>query len=36
MAVLYEGLVLDAPDMPKASPAELGPPDGTFLTQSAR
>jgi hypothetical protein len=24
IAVLYEGLVLDAPDMPKAGPAELG------------
>ncbi|MBJ7341653.1 GNAT family N-acetyltransferase [Mycolicibacterium sp.] len=25
------GLDLDAPDMPKAGPAELGPPDGVFL-----
>jgi GNAT superfamily N-acetyltransferase len=25
------GLDLDAPDMPKAGPAELGPPGGTFL-----
>ncbi|WP_140696342.1 GNAT family N-acetyltransferase [Mycolicibacterium hodleri] len=25
------GLDLDAPDMPKAGPAELGPPAGTFL-----
>lgn len=31
MRVLYEGLDLDAPDMPKAGPNELGPPDGTFL-----
>lgn len=31
MAVLYDGLVLDAPDMPKAGPDELGPPAGTFL-----
>lgn len=31
MAVLYEGLVLDAADMPKAGPAEMGPPDGRFL-----
>jgi GNAT superfamily N-acetyltransferase len=25
------GLDLDSPDMPKAGPAELGPPDGVFL-----
>ena len=31
MRVLYDGLDLDAPDMPKAGPAELGPPSGTFL-----
>jgi len=28
---LYEGLALDGPDMPKAGPAELGPPGGSFL-----
>lgn len=26
-----EGLDLNSPDMPKAGPAELGPPGGTFL-----
>ena len=26
MAVVYEGLDLDSPEMPKAGPAELGPP----------
>ncbi|MBU3751812.1 MAG: GNAT family N-acetyltransferase [Mycobacterium sp.] len=31
MRELYEGLDLDAPDMPKAGPAELGPPGGVFL-----
>jgi len=31
MRELYEGLDLEAPGMPKAGPAELGPPDGTFL-----
>jgi GNAT superfamily N-acetyltransferase len=31
MAVVYEGLDLDSPEMPKAGPAELGPPGGTFL-----
>lgn len=31
MAVLYEGLQLDAAHMPKAGPAELGPPGGAFL-----
>lgn len=29
--MLYDGLALDAPDMPKAGPAELGPPRGVFL-----
>jgi GNAT superfamily N-acetyltransferase len=28
---LYEGLDLTGADMPKAGPAELGPPHGTFL-----
>lgn len=31
MRVLYEGLDLDSPEMPKAGAAELGPPGGTFL-----
>lgn len=31
MRVLYDGLDLDAPDMPKAGPAELGPPGGVYL-----
>ncbi len=31
MAGLYDGLGLDAPDMPKSGPDELGPPAGTFL-----
>ncbi len=31
MRDLYDGLDLDAPGMPKAGPAELGPPGGTFL-----
>src|SRR5437763_17087664 len=31
MAGLYDDLDLDAADMPTAGPAELGPPDGTFL-----
>lgn len=31
MRDLYDGLDLDAPDMPKAGPAELGPPGGTYL-----
>lgn len=31
MADLYDGLVMDAPDMPKAGPEELGPPAGVFL-----
>lgn len=31
MAVLYDGLDLNAPGMPKAGPAELGPPGGVYL-----
>ena len=31
MRVLYDGLDLNAPGMPKAGPAELGPPGGTYL-----
>lgn len=31
MRELYDGLDLDAPDMPRAGPAELGPPGGTYL-----
>lgn len=31
IAALYEGLELDGPDMPKAGPGELSPPDGTFI-----
>ena len=31
IAVLYEGLDLDGPQMPKGGPVELCPPDGTFL-----
>jgi GNAT superfamily N-acetyltransferase len=31
LSALYDELDLDAPDMPKAGPAELGPPGGTFL-----
>lgn len=31
IAEIYDGLVLDGPDMPKAGAAELGPPGGTFL-----
>ena len=31
MAALYEGLVLDGAAMPKAGPAELGPPGGAFI-----
>jgi len=30
IAVLYDGLDQNAPDMPKAGPAELGPPAGGF------
>jgi GNAT superfamily N-acetyltransferase len=31
IAALYDGLDLDGPDMPKAGPAELGPPGGAFI-----
>lgn len=31
MRDLYDGLDLEAPGMPKASPAELGPPGGLYL-----
>jgi GNAT superfamily N-acetyltransferase len=31
IAAIYEGLDLNGPDMPKAGPAELGPPDGAFV-----
>jgi GNAT superfamily N-acetyltransferase len=31
MSALYDELDIDAPDMPKAGPGELGPPGGTFL-----
>ena len=31
IAAIYDRLELDAPDMPKAGPDELWPPDGTFL-----
>lgn len=31
IAVMYDGLALDGDDMPKAGPAELGPPGGTFV-----
>lgn len=31
IAALYEGLILDGADMPKAGPAELSPPHGTFV-----
>jgi GNAT superfamily N-acetyltransferase len=31
MRALYDGLELDAPDMPKAGPAEMNPPNGVFL-----
>jgi len=31
MAALYDGLAIDEAGMPKAGPAELGPPAGTFL-----
>jgi GNAT superfamily N-acetyltransferase len=31
LAELYDELDIDAPHMPKAGPAELGPPDGIFL-----
>jgi GNAT superfamily N-acetyltransferase len=31
MAELYDGLDLEGPGMPKAGPAELGPPGGVYL-----
>src|SRR3954447_3751655 len=31
VSLIYDDLVLDGPDMPKAGPRELGPPGGTFL-----
>ncbi len=31
MAVMYDGLEFDGAAMPKAGPAELGPPDGAFI-----
>lgn len=31
IAALYDGLDLDAPDMPKAGPDELAPPGGVFV-----
>jgi GNAT superfamily N-acetyltransferase len=31
IAEIYDGLELDGPDMPRAGPAELGPPGGAFL-----
>jgi GNAT superfamily N-acetyltransferase len=31
IASVYDGLVLDSPDMPAAGPGELGPPSGVFL-----
>ena len=31
IAAIYEGLNLDGADMPKAGPAELSPPGGTFV-----
>src|SRR3712207_6747311 len=34
MAALYDELDIDAPEMPKAGPAELGPPRGDFLVGS--
>ena len=34
MAVLYDGLDLDARDMPRAGPQELGPPHGGFVVGS--
>ena len=34
MAALYDDLDIDSPDMPKAGPAELGPPGGIFLVGS--
>ncbi len=31
IALIYDGLRLDGPDMPKAGPEELSPPGGTFI-----
>lgn len=31
IAEIYDGLALDGPEMPKAGPAELNPPAGSFL-----
>jgi GNAT superfamily N-acetyltransferase len=31
IAAIYDGQALDGPDMPKAGPAELGPPHGAFI-----
>ena len=31
IAAMYDGVDVNAPDMPKAGPDELGPPDGAFL-----
>jgi GNAT superfamily N-acetyltransferase len=31
IGVMYDGLVLDGPDMPKAGPEELSPPGGAFI-----
>jgi GNAT superfamily N-acetyltransferase len=31
IAAIYDGLVLDGPDMPKAGPEQLSPPGGTFI-----
>lgn len=31
IAALYQGLDLDGPDMPRAGPAQLSPPSGTFV-----
>jgi GNAT superfamily N-acetyltransferase len=31
IAAIYDGLALDGADMPKAGPAELGPPGGAFI-----
>jgi GNAT superfamily N-acetyltransferase len=34
MSIMYDGLDLDDDRMPRAGPAELGPPGGTFLVGS--
>jgi GNAT superfamily N-acetyltransferase len=31
IAEIYTGVILDGPEMPKAGPRELGPPNGVFL-----